>query len=62
MGEILLDENEMAELFKVQPTTIRTWKNRKKIPSEVMFKLPDTKKGTVRFIKSKVEDWVNGRL
>ena len=31
MEAILLDENEMAELFKVKPTTIRTWKNRKKI-------------------------------
>ena len=62
MEAILLDENEMAELFKVKPTTIRTWKHRKKIPSEVMFKLPDTEKGTVRFIKSRVEDWVNGRL
>lgn len=62
MEVILLNEEDLAKVFKVQPSTIRTWKNRKQIPEEVIFKLPDTKKGTVRFIKSKVEDWVNGRL
>lgn len=62
MEALLLDENDMAKLFNVQPSTIRTWKRRKQIPQEVIFKLPGTEKGTVRFIKSKVEDWVNGKL
>ena len=61
MGELLTDV-ELAEIFKVKKETIRSWKNRKQIPEEVMFKLPGTKKGTVRYIKEKVEMWIKGEL
>jgi transposase len=59
--ELLTDE-EMSKIFKVDKATIVTWVHRKKIPDEAIFKLPFTKKGTRRFIKSKIEDWINGGL
>lgn len=58
----LLTDTEVSELFKVEKETIITWVNRGKIPDKVMFKLPNTKKGTRRFIKSRLEDWINGCL
>lgn len=61
MDELLTNE-ELAAIFKVKKETVRSWKNRNQIPEEVMFKLPGTKKGTVRFIKSKVYEWINGDL
>lgn len=62
MDAILLTDKELAEFLKVNPNTIRGWKFRKQIPPEIIFKLPNTNKGTVRYIKSKVEAWVNGTL
>ena len=62
MEAILLTDVELAEYFKVKPKTIRTWKFRNQIPNEVIFKLPNTNKGTVRYIKSKVDAWINGTL
>lgn len=59
--ELLTDE-EMSKIFKVDKATIVTWVHRKKIPDEAIFKLPFTKKGTRRFIKSKIEEWINGGL
>lgn len=59
--ELLTDE-EMSKIFKVDKATIVTWVHRKKIPNEAIFKLPLTKKGTRRFIKSKIEEWINGGL
>lgn len=58
----LLTMNEVSKIFKVENSTVRTWLNRNKIPPSVIFRLPDTKKGTVRFIKSELEDWISGRL
>lgn len=60
--EELLTNEELAGIFKVKKETVRSWKNRNQIPEEVMFKLPGTKKGTVRFIRSKVMEWINGTL
>lgn len=59
--ELLTDE-DLARFFKVEKATIITWVNRNKIPKEAIFKLPGTKKGTRRFIKSKIEEWINGCL
>lgn len=59
--ELLTDE-EMSRIFKVDKATIITWVHRKKIPDAAIFKLPCTKKGTRRFIKSKIEEWINGSL
>ena len=58
----LLTTKEVSKLFKVEESTVRTWLNRNKIPEAAIFKLPDTKKGTTRFIKSKLEDWISGCL
>lgn len=62
MEDILLTETDLANIFGVKPSTIRVWKSRNQIPDKVMFKLPGTTKGTVRFVKSKVMDWINGCL
>ncbi len=58
----LLTDVEMSKIFKVEKQTIITWVNRGKIPKNAIFKLPGTKKGTIRFIKAKIEDWINGCL
>lgn len=58
----LLTDIEMSEIFKVEKQTILTWVNRGKIPKNAIFKLPGTKRGTVRFIRSKIEDWINDSL
>ena len=62
MDKILLDDTDLADVFGVAVSTIRSWKTRGQIPKEVVFKLPGTKKGTIRYIKSKVESWINGKL
>lgn len=59
--ELLTDE-ELSKIFKVDKATIITWVHRKKIPGQAIFKLPNSKKGTRRFIKSKIEEWINGGL
>ena len=60
MENILITDKEFAKLMKVTPMTIRTWVRRKKIPNEIIFKLPDTTKGTTRFIKDRVIQWITG--
>lgn len=62
MNDLLLDDNGLAEVFGVATSTVRSWKSRGQIPEQVIFKLPDTKKGTTRYIKERVNDWINGRL
>lgn len=57
MEELLTDE-DLAKIFKVKTSTIRTWVNRGIITDEQMFKLPYSQKGTRRFIKSKIEEWI----
>ena len=57
----LLTLDEMAEFFDVKVNTVKSWVQRKVIPREVIFKV-GKKRGTVRFIKSKLEDWINGSL
>ena len=57
----LLTTDEVAELFKVKENTIRAWVCREKFPKEVLFKLPG-KTACMRFIRDKLEDWINGRL
>lgn len=61
-NELLLNDEGLANVFSVSVNTVRSWKHRNQIPEQVIFKLPNTKKGTVRYIKSKVEDWINGSL
>ena len=60
--DMLLTDEGLAGVFNVSVNTVRSWKHRNQIPEQVIFKLPNTKKGTVRYIKSKVEDWINGCL
>lgn len=62
MEEMLLTDEDLAKIFQVEPSTVRSWRNRKKIPQEVMFKVSGGKKSTVRYIKTKVDDWINGCL
>lgn len=57
MENLLLDYKQMAKLFLVEESTVRNWVNRKQIPSDTIFKMPG-KKGTIRFIKPKVEEWI----
>ena len=58
----LLTAEDVAELFKVDKTTIRSWVHRKKFPDKVLFKIPGGKSTCIRFIKPKLEDWINGSL
>ena len=62
MSDELLTDVGLADMFKVSRSTVRSWQSRGQIPKEVTFKLPGTKRGTVRYIKSKVESWINGCL
>jgi len=59
MNEMLLNYEQMAELFSVNENTVRNWVSNKKIPSEAIFKLPG-KRSSIRFIRSKIEKWING--
>lgn len=58
--ELLTDE-EVSKMMKVKLETVRTWVHRNVIPSQIIFKVPGSK-GTRRFIKSRLEDWINGSL
>ena len=60
MQDLMITESEFSKIMKVKPDTIRTWVKRNKIPQDIIFKLPDTKRGTVRFIKDKVIKWITG--
>lgn len=62
MADELLTDVGLADMFKVSRSTVRSWQSRGQIPKEVVFKLPGTKKGTIRYIKSKVCNWINGTL
>ena len=62
MDRLLLDDTGLAEVFGVATSTVRSWKSRGQIPEKVIFKLQDTKRGTTRYIKERVDDWINGRL
>ena len=55
----LLTTDEVAELFKVQETTVRAWVCREKFPKEVLFKLPG-KTACMRFIKAKLFECMPG--
>lgn len=57
MDNLLLDYKQMAKLFQVNESTIRTWVNRKQIPEDTIFKMPG-KKGTIRFVRTKIENWI----
>ena len=61
MDKLLLNVDEVAELFSVKVGTVKSWVSRKQIPQDVIFKI-GTGKGTIRFKKSKLEDWINGSL
>lgn len=62
MGDIeLLTIEEVSKLFKVDANTISTWVHRNKIPEAVMFKIPG-KRTARRFIKNRLEAWINGSL
>ena len=58
MTDLLITEQEFSQIMKVKPNTIRTWVRRNKIPKDIIFKLPDTTKGTTRFIKERVIKWI----
>lgn len=62
MEDLVITELEFSRILKVKPNTIRTWVKRNKIPQEIIFKLPNTKKGTIRFIKEKAFNWIGGNL
>ena len=61
---LLLTEEEVADLFRVKVSTIQTWTRQGKFPQEVFFKLPNSRRGIKRFIKTKLEEWIenNGCL
>lgn len=54
----LLTYEDVAKMFGVKVNTIKSWLARKQIPKSVIFKI-GAKKGTVRFVKSKLEQWIN---
>ena len=60
MSEFVITEQEFSKIMKVKPNTIRTWVKRGLIPQELIFKLPNTTKGTIRFIKDRVIEWITG--
>lgn len=62
MDKLLLDVNEVAEMFSVKVGTVKSWVSRGTVPEDVLFKVGTGKKATRRFIKSKLEDWIHGRL
>ena len=53
----LLTFEEVANIFKVDVDTIKCWVQRGQLPRYVLWKLPNSKRGTVRIIKSKLEEW-----
>lgn len=59
MENLLLDYKQMAELFQVNTSTVRTWVTQNKIPEKAIFKMPG-KKGAIRFIRTNIEKWING--
>ena len=59
MNNLLLNYEQMAALFSVDAGTIRTWVSQNKIPQKAIFKMPG-KKGAIRFIRSGIENWING--
>lgn len=61
MDKLLLTANEVAEMFSVKVGTVKSWVSRGQLPEDVIFKI-GSGKGTVRFKKSKLEDWINGSL
>lgn len=54
----LLTYEDVAEMFQVEVNTIKGWLNRKHMPKSVTIKI-GKKKGTIRFVKSKLEEWIN---
>lgn len=54
----LLSVAEVAKIMSVNERTLRTWINRKQIPDSVIFRIGNT----VRFVRSKFENWVNGGI
>ena len=62
ISDFVITEQEFGEILKVKPNTIRTWVKRGKIPQRIIFKLPNTTKGTIRFIKDEVIKWITGGL
>lgn len=57
MENFLLNYKQMAKLFLVEESTVRNWVNKKQIPEDIIFKMPG-KKGAIRFIKPKLEEWI----
>lgn len=58
----LLTIEDVAKFFSVSENTVKCWITRRKIPDGIIFKI-GKRKGTVRFIKSRLEEWVaNGSL
>ena len=53
----LLTFEEVADMFKVEENTIKSWIQRGQLPREVLWKLPGSKNGTTIIIKSKLEEW-----
>ena len=61
MENLLLDYKQMAKLFQVNTSTVRTWVTQNKIPEKAIFKMPG-KKGAIRFIRANIENWINGAI
>jgi hypothetical protein len=51
MNKLLLDVNEVAELFGVKVGTVKSWVSRGHMPEDIIFKI-GSGKGTIRFKKS----------
>lgn len=51
----LLTVDEAAKVFRVQPSTLRTWIHRKQVPSTILFRIGNT----VRVKKRQLEEFIN---
>ena len=51
----LLTVDEAAKIFRVQPSTLRTWIYRKQVPSTIMFRIGNT----VRVRENQLEEFIN---
>nr|DAH14850.1 MAG TPA: helix-turn-helix domain protein [Caudoviricetes sp.] len=58
----LMTAEDVAKIFQVDKSTVRSWVSRNKFPEQVLFKMPGGKASCTRFIKPRLEDWINGCL
>lgn len=55
----LLDNEQTAALLGIKPNTLEIWRHKGKGPE--FLKLGDTPQSPVRYLRSKVSEWLAGR-